>query len=200
MLGLLVYAVLFSRIQLHVVNCDLGNETQPYVNTAGTSASTTVQPSTTTKLSLSTSTYHGTSAKTPQQPQFCQLFKDGDCILVLITGGLIIACTVLILSTLILAGKVCLLSKRLSALSSNVDLSSHTGHTREANVKESSLWENELKEGSMLMGDRLQEDGTEEAAAEKVEDASPASAEDSSHPAPQGEPSEGGEKDEKDVV
>lgn len=118
----------------------------------------------------------------------------------LITGGLIIVCTVLILSTLILAWKVCLLSKRISALSSNVDLSSHTGHTRGTNVKESSLWETELREGSMLMGDHLQEGGAEEAAAEKVEDASPAPAENSSHPAPEGEASEGGEKDEKDAV
>lgn len=65
-------------------------------------------------------------------------------------------------------------------------------------MKESSLWETELREGSMLMGDHPQEDGTEEAAAEKVQDASPACAENSSHPAPQGEASEGGEKDEKD--
>lgn len=73
-------------------------------------------------------------------------------------------------------------------------------HTRGTNVKESSLWETELREGSMLMGDHPQEGGTQEAAAEKVEDASPAPAENSAHPAPQGEPSEGGEKDEKDAV
>lgn len=67
-------------------------------------------------------------------------------------------------------------------------------------MKESSLWETELREGSMLMGDHPQEGGTQEAAAEKVEDASPAPAENSAHPAPQGEPCEGGEEDEKDAV
>lgn len=198
MLGLLVYAVLFSRIQLPVVNGDLGNQTEPDVNTTKIATSPRVLPSVTTKSSLSTSR-HGVSPP-PQQPQFCQLFKNDDCILVLMTGGLIIACTLLILSTLALAWKVCLLSKRISALSSNVDLSSQAGHTRGTNAKESSLCETELREGSMLMGDHLQEDGAEEAAAERVEDASPACAENSSHPAPQGEPSEGGEKDEKDVV
>lgn len=108
----------------------------------------------------------------------------------------------LVLSTLVLACQVCLLKHRINALSSDVDLNSHVGCERGTNVKEGSQSEIELREVSTLLDAHLQEDkdGTEEAETEMVEDASPAHAEHSSHPAPQEEPSEGGGKDEKDVA
>lgn len=117
-----------------------------------------------------------------------------------------IACAVLVLSTLVLAWKVCLLSKRVSTLSSSADLISQTERTRETTVKKSSLSEAELKEDSMLMADHLhegkggmeeeeeeegiaKEDKPEEAdEAAKREEASPAPTENSSSPVPQEEP------------
>lgn len=116
---------------------------------------------------------------------------------------MIIACTILILSTLVLAWKVCLLSKRVSVLSSNADLVDQTECMRGAAAERSSLFETELREGSMLMEDHLHEgkggmeeqdetakenkaEEAEEAA--KREEASPVPTENSPSPVPQEEP------------
>lgn len=128
-----------------------------------------------------------------------------------------LACTVLLLSTLVLAWKVCLLSKRVSALSSNADLISQTERRQGTTVKKSSLSEAEPMEGSALMADHLHEgkEGTEEeeegttkevkaeeaVEATKREEASPAPVENSSSPPPQEEPAkaDGTEKPKAEV-
>lgn len=46
----------------------------------------------------------------------------------LVTGGLIIACTILLVSTVLLSWKVCQLSRRIKALSSNVELISNSDY------------------------------------------------------------------------
>lgn len=143
----------------------------------------------------------------------------------LMIGGLIIACTALILSTLVLAWKVCLLSKRVSALSgSSADLIGQTERARATPAGKGSPSETELREGSMLMAEPLSEgkrgseeeeeeeagaaneDRVEEAEeAGKREEASPAPAKNCSSPAPQEEPtkadpaSEGTEKPKDEV-
>lgn len=224
MLGLLFYVLLMSTVQLQVANCELQNDNQTYPATSTPTteemlSSTTVQPSTTMSRSSFAPT-HNTPSPSSEQTTVCKLFGKDFNPMFLVVGGLIIACTILILSTLVLAWKVCLLSKRVSALSNSADLVGQRECTREATVKKSSLTETEPREGSMLMADHLHEgeggtaeeegnanedEAEKEEEAAKREEASPAPAEDSSSPAPQEEPAkadstaEGTEKPKDDV-
>ncbi|XP_070838697.1 uncharacterized protein [Chaetodon trifascialis] len=71
----------------------------------------------------------------------------------MVVGGLIIVCTILLLSTLLLACKVCQLSSRIKALSSNTELISSTEYWTGTAKKNKSEPETEPKETSVLMGD-----------------------------------------------
>lgn len=223
MLGLLLYVILPCIIQLQVANCELQNDTQTSPATSTPTemlTSTTVQSSTTMSRSSFTPA-HSTPSPSSEQPSVCKFFGKGCHSVLLLVGGLIVACTILILSTLVLAWKVCLLSKRVSALSSSADLISQMECTRVTTVKKSSQSETELREGSVLVDDHLHEgkggmeegeegtaneDKAEEAEeAAKREEASPAPTENSSNPAAQEEPakadstSEGTEKPKAEV-
>lgn len=71
----------------------------------------------------------------------------------MVAGGLIIACTILLVSTLILACKVCQLSCRIKALSENTDLVSSTEYWTGTTMKNKNKSDTETREASMLMAD-----------------------------------------------
>lgn len=95
-----------------------------------------------------------------------------------------LACMILMLSTLMLSIVVCLINKRVNALISTADLDSHRGYMAVSAAKESRSSEIELREVSVLLADCPHgvTDATEEV---KVEEASPEPAEKSCSPAPQ---------------
>lgn len=97
-----------------------------------------------------------------------------------------LACMILMLSTLMLAIVVCLMSKRVNALISSADLDSHKGYMAVTAVKESRRSEIELREVSVLLADCPHgvKDATEKV---KAEEALPVSAEKSCSPVPQEE-------------
>lgn len=97
-----------------------------------------------------------------------------------------LACVILMFSTLMLTIVVCLMSKRVNALNSSADLDSHKGYMAVTAVKESCRSEIELREVSVLLADRPHgvTDATEKVKAEK---ASPVPSEKSCSPAPQEE-------------
>lgn len=164
MLGLLVFAVLLSRIQ-HV---------EPYRNsTAKTPASTTVQSSTMSMSSLSSLRRSISTAK-PKGDSQC--FANEHCLpVLLVIGGLLLACMILMLSTLMLSVLMCLARRRVNALIGSADLDSHKGYRRGSEI--------EPRVVSVLLADRPHgvTDATEEV---KVEEASPGPAERSCSPAP----------------
>ncbi|XP_018546626.1 uncharacterized protein LOC108893229 [Lates calcarifer] len=71
----------------------------------------------------------------------------------MVAGGLIIACVILLLCTLMLACKVCQLSRRLKMLSSSADLISGSEYWVGMAKKNKDKSETEAKETSMLMAD-----------------------------------------------
>lgn len=80
------------------------------------------------------------------------MFYRKECLPVfMVSGGLIIVCTILLVSTLLLAWKVCRLNRRIKALSSNSDLISNSENWMATAKKNKS--ETEVKETSMLMAD-----------------------------------------------
>lgn len=74
----------------------------------------------------------------------------------MVTGGLLIACTVLLVSTLCLSCKVYRLRRRLEALGSNVDLIS-TEYCTGTGKKNKGNFEEEPRVTTMLMEDLCQE-------------------------------------------
>ncbi|KAM3601003.1 uncharacterized protein V6R79_005942 [Siganus canaliculatus] len=124
-------------------------------------------PSTTTAVSsgptASTSSDLHTTA-----PSMLFYFKS--CLpITMVTGGLIIVCTILLLSTLLLAWKVCLLSSRVKALSSNADLISNSEYWMGTAKKNKNKSEPEAQETSVLMASvsATQEDEGEKANAKE---------------------------------
>lgn len=98
------------------------------------------QPTTTT-TTATTATPHG-------------MFFRKECLPVfMVSGGLIIACAILLVSTLLLAWKVCHLNRRIKALGSNADLISNSEYWMGTAKKNKSKSETEVKETSMLMAD-----------------------------------------------
>ncbi|XP_010768671.1 uncharacterized protein [Notothenia coriiceps] len=73
--------------------------------------------------------------------------------LFMVSGGLIIACTILLVSTLLLIWKVCQQSRRIKALSSNADLISTSGYWMGTAKRNKSASELEAKENTVLMSD-----------------------------------------------
>lgn len=71
-----------------------------------------------------------------------------------ITAGLILACTILLVATLLLACKVCKLNRRIKALSSDIELTSNTERYLGSAKRDKDKSEvTEVKETSMLMAD-----------------------------------------------
>ncbi|XP_026226057.1 uncharacterized protein LOC113169113 [Anabas testudineus] len=113
-------------------------------------------PSTSLRNKQSTAT---TSTTTTTPKSIIQKFEE--CFLCFsVAGGLIVACAVLLISTLTLACKVCQLSRRLRRLSINSDLISNSEYKIGTAEKDKDKCEQEVKETSMLMSDmgQAQED------------------------------------------
>lgn len=213
MFGLLLYIILSCTIQLHVANCQSQNYNETFHETSTPiemKAPSTVQSSKTMSQSSSVPAHSETSPGSQPTPVW-KFFNNSPRPVLLLVGGLIIACTILILSTLVLAWKVCLLSKRVSALSSSADLISQTECTRGTAARKSSVSETALGECIMLTDEHLHEGkgGTEEEEgaankdmaeeaedAAKEEEATPPPTENSSSPAPQEEAAKAGSTSE----
>ncbi|KAL6099030.1 uncharacterized protein ACO6RY_18034 [Pungitius sinensis] len=75
---------------------------------------------------------------------------------VIVAGGLIIACAILLISTLLLVCKVCQLSIQVKMLSDNADLISTTEYWMGTAKKRKSVSETEAKETTVLMVDIVQ--------------------------------------------
>lgn len=97
------------------------------------------------------------STKPPPGPQPTTpngMFYSKECLPVfMVTGGLIIACAILLVSTLMLAWKVCQLSRHIKALSSNADLISNTEYWIGTAKMNKSKSETEPRETCVLMAD-----------------------------------------------
>ncbi|KAK5858994.1 hypothetical protein PBY51_003093 [Eleginops maclovinus] len=80
--------------------------------------------------------------------------------LLIVSGGLIIACTILLVSTLLLIWKVCQLSRCIKMLSSNTDLISTSEYRMGTAKRNKNASELEAKENTVLMSDigQTQED------------------------------------------
>lgn len=136
----------------------ISNESTPTVkvpsSTPGSSPSH-VQQSTTAATTTTTST--STSTATDAKNIFGLEFFQTECLRCLIvTAGLILACTILLISTLILACKVCQLSRHLKMLNSNIDLISTSEYKVGTAKKDKDKCEPEVNETSMLMADTSQ--------------------------------------------
>lgn len=119
------------------------------VSKTTTQSPTTVSPSPGPQPATTTTT---TSSTTP-----IAVFYKKECLPVyMVTGGLIIACSILLLSTLFLMCKVCQLSKRVKMLSDNADLISTSEYWMGTAKKNKSASETEEKETTVLMADIAQ--------------------------------------------
>ncbi|XP_045896410.1 uncharacterized protein LOC123963537 [Micropterus dolomieu] len=76
--------------------------------------------------------------------------------ILIVSGGLIVFCAILLVSTLLLAWKVCQLSRRIKALSSNADLICYSEPLIETAKTDKSKSETDAKETNMLMTDVVQ--------------------------------------------
>ncbi|XP_060911575.1 uncharacterized protein LOC132988285 [Labrus mixtus] len=93
----------------------------------------------------------------PKTTQFDALFFKMDHLQVLmVSGGLIILCFILLLSVFLLAWKVCRLNRRIKELSSNADLISTSEYWMGTGKKNKSKSETEPKETTVLMSDMSQ--------------------------------------------
>lgn len=138
----------------------------PPTNNLMTTRSTT---SITTTTRATTLCSQDPSTTTPPPSLLDHLFGKMTCGPVfMVTGGLIIVCTILLVSTLLLAWKVCQLSRRIKALSCDVELVSNTEYRTENGKKNKSKSETEPKETSVLMADLSQTE--EETATTKEEE------------------------------
>lgn len=122
-----------------------------------TSPSPGIQAKTTATTTATTTTTTPTSA--PRSNNIL-LFKSECFPVIMVAGGLILACTILFISTLILSWKVCQLSRHLKMLNSNTDLISNSENWMVTAKTDKNRSEPEAKETSMLMADinQTQED------------------------------------------
>lgn len=176
--------------------------------TTQSSIGTSLATSTSTRTSASRGTSPGTSPGTnPGISATTCLFNMKECPLVFfLIGGLIICCTILLISTLMLTCHVCHLSRRIKALSSSDDddlISNSDYWTGTAKRNKGKSEKPEDKEASVLLGDISQaqdetdgtreENGTtsEDKKEEAGEGASATAAEESSSTKPQEEGADG---------
>ncbi|XP_022601726.1 uncharacterized protein LOC111222313 [Seriola dumerili] len=113
------------------------------------------KPTTTTTTSFTTTT-STSSIRAPNG-----MFFQKECLTVyMVTGGLIIACSILLASTLLLTWRVCQLNRHLKMLSTDADLISTSQYWMGTARKTKSKSETQAKETSMLMADfsQTQED------------------------------------------
>ncbi|KAG7517097.1 putative serine-rich protein [Solea senegalensis] len=117
------------------------SETSTPVLSASSSHSTTTAP---------VSTHRTTTTTIPPTKESA---KKGCGVVYLVSGVLILVCTVLLLSTLLLLWKVCQLRQRLKSLSSNGDLISNSEYWMGTARKNKSKPEVEAKQTAVLMSD-----------------------------------------------
>lgn len=134
---------------------------QTFNSTAPTSLMTSQSTSSVSKTTRTTTVYSTLAPSTTNPPSSLLdlLFNKTACGPVfMVTGGLIIVCTILLVSTFLLAWKVCQLSRRIKALSSDVELISDSEYRTENGKKNKSKSETETepKETSVLMADLSQ--------------------------------------------
>ncbi|XP_068585598.1 uncharacterized protein [Cebidichthys violaceus] len=142
------------------------------------SMSATLSPTTVSQTSNSHSTSRSpgpqpttTSTSTTTTTTPIDMYYRKECLPVfLVAGGLIIACIILLLSTLLLMCKVCQLSNRVKMLSDNSDLISTSEYWIGTAKKSKSAPETEAKETTVLMADinQAQEDVGNGAAKEEA--------------------------------
>lgn len=97
---------------------------------------------------ISTTTAATAAAATPLK------FNFKECLpLYVVAGGLILACLILLFSTLLLACKVCQLNRRLKTLSSDSDMISNCAYKMQTFNENTNKSEPEAKETSILMAD-----------------------------------------------
>ncbi|XP_056252687.1 uncharacterized protein LOC130182106 [Seriola aureovittata] len=115
------------------------------------------KPTTTTTTTTSSTTTTSTSSTRAPNGMFFQK----ECLTVyMVTGGLIIACSILLASTLLLTWRVCHLNRHLKMLSTDADLISTSQYWMGTARKNKSKSETQAKDTSMLMADfsQTQED------------------------------------------
>lgn len=180
---------------------------QPSVETSlPTSTSTSTSISISGSTSTSTRTSGSISATTTKTDSTSKFINVKECLpVLLLTGGLIICCTILLISTLILTCHVFHLSRRIKALSSSDDdlISNSDYWTGTAKRNKGKSEKPGDIEASVLLGDVSQaqdetaatreENGTasEDIKEEAGEEASATAAEESSSTKPQEETAEG---------
>lgn len=194
-----------AESQNDVNNTISETSTDPPSAPAETSAFTGIQLPVGTSLATRTRTSASATASTTPSttPGFINV---KECLpILLVTGGLIICCTILLISTLILTCHVCHLSRQIKALSSSDDdlISNLDYWTGTAKRNKDKSEKPEDKEASVLLGDISQAqdemDATKEengtASGDKKEEAgegaSATSAEESSSTKPQEEAADG---------
>lgn len=130
------------------------------------------QPPTTVSRDSSTRSASPTPGRQPTTTPI-GMFQRKECLPVfMVAGGLIIACTILLVSTLLLIWKVCQLSRRIKMLSSNSDLISTSEYWIGTAKKNKSTPETGAKETTVLMTDicQTQEEMGNGTAKEEVEE------------------------------
>ncbi|XP_029304209.1 uncharacterized protein LOC115019032 [Cottoperca gobio] len=95
-------------------------------------------------------------AHRPTTKPFVMFYRKEYLSLLMVTGGLIIACAILLFTTLLLIWKVCKLSRRIKMLSSNADLISTSEYWVGTAKRNKSASEKEDKETTVLMSDIIQ--------------------------------------------
>ncbi|XP_033970341.1 uncharacterized protein DDB_G0284459-like [Trematomus bernacchii] len=129
--------------------------------------------------SMSSGTHRPTTTTTTTTSTTTPFNMYRECLpLFMVSGGLIIACTILLVSTLLLIWKVCQQSRRIKALSSNADLFSTSEYWMGTAKRNKSASEPEAKENTVLMSDigQTQEEmgnGTTEEEGGKVKEDGP---------------------------
>ncbi|XP_031713210.1 uncharacterized protein LOC116388981 [Anarrhichthys ocellatus] len=147
------------------------SKTNPALDPSSMSATLSPPTVSQTSKSHSTSRSPGPQPTTTSTSTTIDMCYRKECLTVfLVAGGLIIACTILLLSTLLLMCKVCQLSNRVKMLSVNGDLISTSEYWIGTAKKSKSAPETEAKETTVLMTDIIlgQEDMGNGAAEEEA--------------------------------
>lgn len=162
--------ILFLMFCMLAVNLGEGNSTVSLSYTHSTeatasdflpseSSTVTSTPETTQQTSHPTNTHRRsthttkTSAAPSDVPRH-NVIDTKHCLpILMVTGGLIIACFILLISTFMLAWKVCHLSRRIKSLASNDDLISSADFWTGKSNKVKAKVETEDKEDTVLLGE-----------------------------------------------
>ncbi|KAK1883026.1 Translation initiation factor IF-2 [Dissostichus eleginoides] len=141
------YSSTFQETSLsdHTSEANIQSESPSPVSLVFSSHSTSMSSGTHRPTTISTTTTSTTAPFNMYRKECLPLF--------MVSGGLIIACTILLVSTLLLIWKVCQQSRRIKALSSNADLISTSEYWMGTAKRNKSASELEAKENTVLMSD-----------------------------------------------